>query len=536
MGILGGSGSGKSTLIKVLAGVVNFSSGTILLDRRRVSSLELQRDHRIAYLPQDVIIHEALTPSVALDAIARLKGVGETDEARRNLIAQALKRVNLTEHRDKPIHAMSGGQRKRTALAAELLGDPKLILLDEATSGLDPATEAEMMLLFHSLAGEGRTVVCITHFTSRVHLCDRLLFLMDGQCIFDGDVDALKAFFRVETVEAAYTTQAGRSADEWAARFRESPRGRQAMARPNEPSKVVAMPSAPLPMTSDRGIPQAWVLSTRYARLQWADIKNLLLLFAQAPAIALMLALTFGRIAQAGNVSDPREAADTKQVIFVLVLAVLWCSSTTSVREIVKELPILRHEMRFGVGLGPYLVSKFVLLGLFSLTQALILLVLVKGWTKLSGPFDLQYMVVGFTSLVGVALGLLVSASAGTSERAMTVLPILLIAQAIFSGGLARLTGVVEKFAMAFVPAFWAMEGLIASLGGRMGKMRYDVEGQTGSSRELILGEGRTLLLDIPVLLIQLAVLLAMTYWVMRAQIQHAAPLRSLISSRRTPS
>ena len=82
-----------------------------------------------------------------------------------------------------------------------------------------------------------------------------------------------------------------------------------------------------------------------------------------------MLAVTFGSIKHE-NADASLEAADTKQVIFVLVLAVLWCSSTTSVREVVKELPILRHEMRFGIGIGPYVLSKFVLLAVFSLVQA----------------------------------------------------------------------------------------------------------------------------------------------------------------------
>ena len=230
-----------------------------------------------------MIIHEALTPNVAPEAIARLKGVGATDADRRNLVANALGRVGLEGHADRPIHRLSGGQRSAPRLAAELLGDPKLILLDEATSGLDPATEADMMVLFHSLAGEGRTVVCITHFTSRVHLCDRLLFLMDGKCIFDGHADDLKRFFRVEAVEAAYnTTQAGVRPEEWAARFRKFQPGRPAATRPADPSRVVPPPHVPAPMTPDRWIRQAGVLIKRYARLQWADLKNLLLLFAQA--------------------------------------------------------------------------------------------------------------------------------------------------------------------------------------------------------------------------------------------------------------
>ena len=207
LGILGASGSGKSTLIKSLAGLVELTNGAILLDGEPVGTQALRNDRRIAYLPQDVVIHEALTPLIALGYIARLKGLGNSDQERRQVVLDVLSRVDLSEHDRTPIHRLSGGQRKRAALAAELLGDPKLILLDEATSGLDPATEAEMMDLFRALAREGRTVVCITHFPGRLHMCDRLLYLMKGKCVFDGTPEQLKTFFGVTTIEGAYTRE-----------------------------------------------------------------------------------------------------------------------------------------------------------------------------------------------------------------------------------------------------------------------------------------------------------------------------------------
>ena len=164
----------------------------------------------------------------------------------------ALSRVDLSEHGGTPIHRLSGGQRKRAALAAELLGDPKLILLDEATSGLDPATEAEMMELFRALAREGRTVVCITHFPGRLHMCDRLLYLMKGKCVFDGTPEQLKRFFGVTTIEGAYTSEDAHEPGEWQAEFRKSSVGQSAAARL---SAVPAWqePLAALPRADERG-------------------------------------------------------------------------------------------------------------------------------------------------------------------------------------------------------------------------------------------------------------------------------------------
>ena len=185
VGVLGASGSGKSTLIKSLAGLVPLTAGTLRLDGRPMTPSELRSDRRIAYLPQDIVVHERLSPARALGYIAGLKGLG-TGRAADDLVRRALRRVGLTDRAAVPIHRLSGGQRKRVALAAELLGDPRLILLDEATSGLDPATEADMMDLFRSLADEGRTVVCITHSPGRLHLCDRLVCMLAGARVFDG--------------------------------------------------------------------------------------------------------------------------------------------------------------------------------------------------------------------------------------------------------------------------------------------------------------------------------------------------------------
>lgn len=519
LGILGASGSGKSTLIKTVAGLVELTSGAILLDGQPVAPQALRGDHRVAYLPQDVVIHEALTPQVALDYVARLKGLGQSPGERRQLVQHALERVGLWEkHRDTVISRLSGGQRKRAALAAELLGDPRLILLDEATSGLDPATEEEMMELFRSLAREGRTVICITHFPGRLHLCDKLLYLMQGKCVFFGTPAELKAFFGVDGIEDVYTKQHERTAEEWEGAFRRSPVGQRAAA--GVPHVAVdAPPPPPLasPVSWEHVVQQARDLTARYFRLQLADLKNLFLLFAQAPVIGLMVGLTFGSIKAS---FAEQHAADTKQVIFVVVLAVLWCAGTASVREIVKEMPILQHETRFGVGLAPYLLSKFVLLGVLTLVQTAVLLLTVRYFTSLTGLFDVQFLVLAFTALSGVALGLLVSAVAGTSERAMTLLPVLLIGQAIFSGGLARLAGPALAVARLIVPAYWSLDGLKTLFASDLSNATYP--GAPGTFQPPILGPGGPLVLDLIALTGLTLFFLLATYLALQRQVFNA--------------
>ncbi|MCA1684938.1 MAG: hypothetical protein LC745_02915 [Planctomycetia bacterium] len=148
---------------------------------------------------------------------------------------------------------------------------------------------------------------------------------------------------------------------------------------------------------------QAVDQTTRYGRFRLSDPRNLLLLLAQAPVIALLIRDTSGdiRVDFAGL-----HAAGTKQVTFLLALAALWCAETGSICEIVKEMPIPRHERRMDIGLAAYLLSKFVVPGTLALVQTLILLVVVRSSTRLTGLPDVQFAALGMTAMAGVGLGL----------------------------------------------------------------------------------------------------------------------------------
>ena len=517
LGILGSSGSGKSTLIRSIAGLIELSEGSILLNNELVSAKNLRADQRIAYLPQDVVIHESLSSAISLEYIAKLKLPNTNFSQRQSLIHTVLSKVGLWNHRDTPIHRLSGGQRKRAALAGELLGDPQLILLDEATSGLDPATEQEMMDLFRSLANEGRIVICITHFPNRLHLCDQLLYLCQGKSVFFGNPTEFIRFFHIRNIEDVYARQSDSTAAEWQSKFKQSSHGIKAASRI---SSIIAekgrtfLPPSRLGDGNEFFFRQTSDLVFRYCRIQLTDWKNLLLLFAQAPIIAVMVGITFGNI----KVSFAEQhASDTKQVLFVLVLAMLWCSGTASAREIVKEMHIVRHETRFGLSLLPYLLSKFIVLGLIALTQAASLLLIVRFCTQITGSIDLQFLILGITALVGVTIGLLISSIVGTSERAMTILPVLLIAQAIFSGGLAQLNGWIRFAAMLFVPAYWSFDGLIAPLSTDLLNATYP--GAPGHYQPPILISGGSVAFSATILAFQIAAFLIMTRIILRRQL-----------------
>ena len=186
-GLLGPNGAGKTTLLRVLATVSAPDAGSVLalgLDPRRADA-RLDLRGRLGYLPQEPGFHARFTAFEFVDYVAILKELHQR-HARHEEVRRVLDLVGLGDVRRKRIKALSGGMRRRVALAQALLGDPDLLVLDEPTAGLDP----EQRLRFRELVGqlgEGRTVLLSTHQTEDVvALCHQVLVLHLGQLRFAG--------------------------------------------------------------------------------------------------------------------------------------------------------------------------------------------------------------------------------------------------------------------------------------------------------------------------------------------------------------
>jgi ABC-2 type transport system ATP-binding protein len=186
-GLLGPNGAGKTTLLRVLATVSSPDTGSVLvlgLDPRRADQ-RLDLRGRLGYMPQEPGFHARFTTFEFVDYVAILKEHHQR-RARHDEVRRVLDLVGLGSVRGKQIKALSGGMRRRVALAQALLGDPDLLLLDEPTAGLDP----EQRLRFRELVGqlgEGRTVLLSTHQTEDVAaLCQEVLVLHLGQLRFAG--------------------------------------------------------------------------------------------------------------------------------------------------------------------------------------------------------------------------------------------------------------------------------------------------------------------------------------------------------------
>ena len=191
-GLLGPNGAGKSTLMRTLATLQEPDAGTITLDGRDVLGDPQAHRRRLGYLPQDFGVYPGVPAATLLDHLALLKGVADRAQ-RAEQVESLLQRTNLHAHRRKAVDTFSGGMRRRFGIAQALLGDPRLIIVDEPTAGLDP----EERHRFHDLLGEiGERVIVVlsTHIVEDVRqLCPRLAVLSEGRVLLEGEPDRLVA-------------------------------------------------------------------------------------------------------------------------------------------------------------------------------------------------------------------------------------------------------------------------------------------------------------------------------------------------------
>lgn len=448
--IVGCSGAGKTTYLNCISGYTPPTEGRVFLNGEDLYQNYGFYKNIIAYVPQQDTVYRDLTLDRMLTYSAKLRMPGDTSDAEiARRVGEVLQMVGLENRRDVIIGSLSGGQIKRASIAVELLSDPGIIFLDEPTSGLDPGTEREFMQTMRSFADKGKTVILVTHTTQTIALCDKVVFLGNGGrlCYF-GSPDQCLQFFNVDDFVDIYDMVAVES-ERWQAFYR------QMTAR--SPQKQLKQ----LPLSKDTGQVSAFrqwrILQKRYLNLIGRDRQRLLLLLLQAPVISILLGCMVK--------SDALHIYDSaKSTMFVLVCAAIWIGCSNTIQEVCKERVILLREYRTNLHLTSYIFSKVsVMLGICLIQSILLVAVLYPflDWNHVdlfAGSLVNVTITTFLATFASAMMGLLVSALNKNTDRAMGMVPLLLIPQILFSGILFKMEGVMKAISFASISR-WTMKG-----------------------------------------------------------------------------
>jgi len=188
-GLLGPNGAGKTTLMKILATLLKPTEGTIMVEDIELLATPHKIREILGYLPQDYGVYKRITPVEFLTMVADMKGISRKQV--KYAVADVLEQVNLTNVAKKPAGTFSGGMRQRLGIAQALLGNPRIMIVDEPTAGLDPEERVRFRNLLASISLD-RTVILSTHIVADIEsTCSDLAILGKGKIVFKGSPEEL---------------------------------------------------------------------------------------------------------------------------------------------------------------------------------------------------------------------------------------------------------------------------------------------------------------------------------------------------------
>lgn len=187
-GLLGANGAGKTTLIKIMCGLLDPTSGTGTIFGRDLVRERNRIKQSIGYMSQKFSLYQDLTVGENIAFYARLYGIENPETRARELSEQ----FDIYTFQDKVVYSLSSGVRQRVAFACALVHAPKLLFLDEPTSGVDPLARRKVWKWLYRLAADGMTVVVTTHYMDEAEHCDRIALMNAGRIVAEGTLDTLR--------------------------------------------------------------------------------------------------------------------------------------------------------------------------------------------------------------------------------------------------------------------------------------------------------------------------------------------------------
>jgi len=493
--LIGPSGSGKTTLIRAVAGMTEPDEGSLHWNDRDLEEEDLPPSH-IGYVPQFTISNEDLTAAENVRLALRLR-VGNLDSDAVVLrCAELLELTGLAPAAKTLAKHLSGGQRRRLALAMELCSEPALLLCDEVTSGLDAQSEKEILALLQRIAREGnRVVIVVTHGLREIGVFDKIAVLSGGHLAYFGPPETAAHYFRVETPEEIFQRLPQRAPADWHASWRkhcphfeekkkdnpdnetaEQAEKRKAGDGAGESRELGSIPSP---------LRQLMVLLAVRWKIFFRNRGGLALqvglilgfpivvaVFASKglPAVPSLDADLSGdvvrQLVEARTFAEGASRAGSMVSGLVLLQVILLglMGANNSAREIAGERRIYEKERFAGLSPAAYVASKVAFLAVIVALQSAWMTCFVRTVADFPGDASQQFLfyLLANASLTAVCLG--ISAAASSADQASLASIYLVGFQLPLSGAVLALPAGLDAALRPFIAAYWSWSGALQSL------------------------------------------------------------------------
>lgn len=526
MAIVGPSGCGKTTLLKAIAGMVAETDGRFFWNGHDLAEEDFEPTE-IGFVPQFSIAYDQLSVDENVESAAKLRCRFESVDDLDDSIDNALEVTGMEGIADRDVKILSGGQKRRLALAMELVSNPRLLICDEVTSGLDPRSEHDIVDLLHEISrSEGRIVVSVTHSLAHLDRYDSILVMHQGCVAYHGSPKTILHYFGVSALEEIYPKLQDREGASWArswAKHRESYYARLEKEReqkilsgelpdvhavggeenlgekPDSPEKADNASSFPLdaPAASGGGaaaadaeasIPevpgfftQFFCLLGRRWRIFFRDRSQLILQLVMILLFPVLVAMFTDKgtgqivgLSATQDVQTLQKDIEAQQlnmktgsavsgIIMFEVILLGLMGSNNAAREVAGERAIMEKEKYAGMRPSSYLASKLAYLGVLVVIQSVWMFAFVDFFWDRGG--GLTHL--SFLVLANAAMTFVclgISSLAKSADQASLLSIYLVGFQLPLSGAVLALPQQVESFIRPFISAYWSWSGSISAL------------------------------------------------------------------------
>ena len=476
--VIGPSGCGKTTLVKAMLKIISAEGDSFYSGCKVESSEDLVG--KVGFAPQFTCVHPMLTVREALESALDIAVADSTGRAER--LESILSIVGLSEHKDKLVGSLSGGQLRRIGLAVELANNPSTMVCDEVTSGLDPLSENSILDLLQKLAREqSKTFICIIHNLAKLDYFDKITVVCAGEIVFQGNLDELKTYFEIDSALSLYDRLNDFDISVWRKKWADYLAERsEVLDDENESENVEELQYSRPSMLS-----QLITLLGRRYKLFFRDTTYLLLTLGITFGFPLVVVIfSIGGLPQIESLALERNlgaldelketlkmqisAANTSTIVTGLILfqvvLLSLIGANNSAREIAGERNLYEKERLIGLRPSAYAFSKIIFTSSLALFQGVWMCLFVKYVCGFPGSVVVQSLNLAMVCITMTAICLAFSAIFSSSDKANLVSIYLVGFQLPLSGVVLALPEALKWVCRPFISTYWGWAGYMTSM------------------------------------------------------------------------